>query len=72
MSNMILHFDRLRTLRTKTVDQMYVIDDHMNILDAIRMKNPDKGEKAMEQHLTKHEIDKEIIHKKYPQYFKDN
>lgn len=52
MSNMILHFDRLRTLRTKTVDQMYVIDDHMNILDAIRMKNPDKGEKAMEQHLT--------------------
>lgn len=72
MSNMILHFDRVRTLRTKAVDQMYVIEDHMNILDAIRMKDPDKGEKAMEQHLTRHEIDRAIIQKKYPQYFKDN
>ena len=28
MSVMMLHFDRLRTLRTKAVDQRYVIEDH--------------------------------------------
>ena len=71
MSNMNLHFDRLRTLRTKAVDQRYVIEDHMNILDAIRMKNPDQGEEAIVKHLTRHEIDRNIIHRKYPQYFKE-
>ncbi len=71
MSNMNLHFDRLRTLRTKAVDQRYVIEDHMNILDAIRMENPDKGEEAIVKHLTRHEIDRDITYSKYPQYFKE-
>ena len=31
--------DSLRTLRTKVVDQQYVIADHMAILDAIRLKD---------------------------------
>ena len=70
MDNMILHFDRLRTLRTKVVDQQYVIADHMAILDAIRLKDPEKGEKAMERHLTRHEIDEKIVRKEYPKYFK--
>ena len=70
MSGMILHFDRLRTLRTKTVDNQYVVDDHMAILDAIRMKDPDKGEYAMDRHLTRHVIDEEIVRSKFPQYFK--
>ena len=71
MSGMILHFDRLRTLRIKTVDNQYIVDDHMEILDAIRMKDPDKGEKMVERHLTRHVIDENIVRNKYPKYFKE-
>ena len=71
MSGMSLHFDRLRTLRTKTVDNQYVIDDHMEILDAIRMKDPEKGEKMIERHLTRHVIDEEMVRNKYPEFFKE-
>ena len=69
MSVMMLHFDRLRTLRTKAVDQQYVIEDHIKILEAIRNKNALEGELAMEQHLTRHMIDEKIVMEKYPQYF---
>ena len=71
MDNMTLHLDRLRTLRTKAVDQRYVVDDHVAILDAVRRRDPDKGEREMELHLTRHEIDKDILRNKYPQYFKE-
>ena len=71
MSNMMLHFDRLRTLRTKTVDQQYVIDDHMEILDAIRRKDAKRGRIAMERHLTRHEIDEAVVKEKYQQFFKE-
>ena len=69
MSVMMLHFDRLRTLRTKAVDQQYVIEDHIKILDAIRNKDPFEGERAMERHLTRYVIDEKIVEEKYPTIF---
>lgn len=69
MSVMMLHFDRLRTLRTKAVDQRYVIEDHLKILKAIRNKRPVEGEQVMERHLTRYIIDEKIVKEKYPQYF---
>ena len=69
MSVMMLHFDRLRTLRTKAVDQRYVIEDHLKILEAIRNKRPLEGEQVMERHLTRYIIDEKIVKEKYPQYF---
>lgn len=69
MDNMILHFDRVRTLRSKAIDQHYVIRDHMSILEAIRAADPDAGEKAMLSHLTRHEIDEAMLREHYPQYF---
>ena len=69
MSVMMLHFDRLRTLRTKAVDQQYVIGDHIKILEAIQNKDPFEGERAMERHLTRYVIDEKIVMEKYPQYF---
>lgn len=72
MSNIVLHFDRLRTLRTKTaVDHKYVLEDHMALLDAIRLHDPEKGEEIMERHLTRHKIDEKIVRETYPQYFKN-
>lgn len=70
MSGIILHFDRLRTLRTKTIDHQYVVDDHLALLNAIRMRDVQAGEETMERHLTRHVIDEEIVRSKYPQYFK--
>lgn len=61
MSVMMLHFDRLRTLRTKAVDQRYVIEDHLKILEAIRNKRPLEGEQVMERHLTRYIIDEKIV-----------
>lgn len=69
MSGMMLHFDRLRALRTKAIDQQYVIADHLEILEAIKNKKPMDGEMAMERHLTRHIIDEKIVMEKYPQYF---
>ena len=69
MSGMMLHFDRLRALRTKAIDQQYVIADHLKILEAIKNKKPMDGEMAMERHLTRHIIDEKIVMEKYPQYF---
>ena len=63
MSVMMLHFDRLRTLRTKAVE------DHLKILEAIRNKRPLEGEQVMERHLTRYIIDEKIVKEKYPQYF---
>ena len=70
MSEMIIHFDRLRTLRSKTVNNQHIVDDHLEILDAIRRKDPESAEKMVEKHLTRHAIDEEIIRNKYPKYFR--
>ena len=43
----------------------------MEILDAIRMKDPEKGEKMIERHLTRHVIDEEMVRNKYPEFFKE-
>ncbi len=69
MGGMMLHFDRLRALRTKAIDQRYVIADHLEILEAIKNKKPSEGEAIMERHLTRHIIDEKIVMETYPQYF---
>lgn len=61
-------FYRLRML-TSTISLNSVYMQHKEIVDAIRIKDALKAEKATEEHLTAVKVDQEVIKKQYPQYF---
>jgi GntR family transcriptional regulator, rspAB operon transcriptional repressor len=71
IQQMNLHFNRFRMLRLVADynwDNIFI--QHVNILNAIKEKDADKAEKLMQDHLRLAVIDKELLKKSYPNYFK--
>ncbi len=64
-----IHFDRLRDLSLYSVKNLKIIDDHKELLAAMRLKTPDKAEEILRKHLSRFEIDRAEIKEKFPQYF---
>lgn len=71
LNTMMIYYDRVRSLRLKSVDNQYVVDDHMAILDALRKRDAEKGMDIMIKHLTHYKLDKEDLKRAYPQYFRE-
>ncbi len=62
-------FDRLRTLSMETMYHADVVEDHGKILDAVCRRDFPSARERMEQHLSRHHKEKEVLMEKYPQYF---
>lgn len=66
-----VHFNRIRVLRLVANNNWEtIIEQHKEILEAIKSKDPDKAELLMHQHLTRVLYDQDELKKQYPGYFK--
>ena len=68
----MVHFDRLRSLSTKSKQHDYVLKDHEDILYAIKRHDAEMAEMLMTRHLTRHLSEKKELLTMYPDYFTNN
>ncbi|MGB9975998.1 GntR family transcriptional regulator [Thermovenabulum sp.] len=68
--SMMSHFDRIRILNFAVMDMQRTVNDHKNILKAIKERNEKKAEELMEEHLTRVIYDQNYLKQLYPEYFK--
>lgn len=69
-SNIMLHFDRVRALSMMTVKDTKIVNDHRQMLDAIKNKDKETAKQLVEKHMSRYHIDEAEIMNSYPQYFK--
>lgn len=67
----MIHFDRLRVLSAKCGKNQYTIQDHEDILYAIKRKDAELAQMLMTRHLTRHRLEKSELLQRYPDYFKN-
>ena len=70
IQNISLHFDRVRTMALSSVKNTKIVQDHMDLVDAIRRRDPKAARELMELHLNRYDIDAAALRTAYPQYFK--
>ena len=70
-SNIMISFDRVRSLSVKAVKDTKIVSDHRAMLDAIRNKDKEMAKQLVDKHLGRYQIDEVEIRAMYPQYFKD-
>lgn len=70
MQTITIHFDRVRSMALSTVKNTKIVQDHEDIVEAIRRKDPKAAQELMELHLSRYKIDAATIRAAYPQYFK--
>lgn len=69
-STMKLHFDRARTLSVETVKDMKIVSDHRGMLEAIKAKDKEKAVELVNKHLSRYQVDEDLIREQFPEYFK--
>ena len=70
MQNISIHFDRVRTLALSSVKSLKIVQDHVDLVDAIQRRDPAAARALMEEHLNRYKIDAAALRADYPQYFK--
>lgn len=70
VTNMSIHFDRVRRLALNTMTDFKIVEDHWHIYQAIREHDENEVEKQIINHLNRYHIDEADIRKTYPSYFK--
>ena len=66
---MSIHYDRIRELHLHSFNPERIINEHKEILEAIRNKDGKAATDAVDRHLSRHHMQADEIKKKYPQYF---
>lgn len=69
-STMMMHFDRVRTLSVESVKDMKIVSDHRAMFEAIRDKDKDKAVELVNKHLSRYQVDENVIKEQFPEYFK--
>ena len=69
-STIMIHFDRVRSLSVFTVKDFKIVDEHRQMLEAIRARDKEKAVALVAKHLNRYEIDQKEIIKQRPEYFK--
>ncbi len=70
-SNIMLHFDRVRSLSMMTVKDTKIVNDHRMMLEAMKNKDKEEAKALVEKHMSRYSFDEAEIMRKYPQYFKE-
>ncbi len=70
MQNIIIHFDRVRSIALASVKNQYIVEDHEKLVEIFTRKDVEQAEKLMQAHLKRYKIDPMEIRASYPQYFK--
>ena len=67
--NLAVHFDRIRNIALNGIHDLEIVDDHRQILEAMRSRDGDRAAEVMQLHLGRCKVDSVSIREKYPQYF---
>ncbi|SFH78821.1 DNA-binding transcriptional regulator, GntR family [Pseudobutyrivibrio sp. OR37] len=67
--NVMIHFDRVRTLSMLAVKDTKIVADHGIMLSAIKNKDKNKAKEIVEKHLDRYRVDQEELLRTYPQFF---
>ncbi len=70
IQNISIHFDRVRTMALSSVKNTKIVQDHVDLVAAIRRRNTRAAPELMEAHLNRYDIDAAALRSAYPQYFK--
>ncbi len=70
MQSMLVHFDRVRHLSLNTLKEIKIVEDHTNILAAIKAHDKHAAREEMSNHLSRFKADRTLISEKYRQYIK--
>ena len=66
---MSIHYDRIRELHLHSFNPERIINEHKEILAAIKNKDSKAAREALDKHLSRHHMQADEIKQKYPQYF---
>ncbi|NLG04727.1 MAG: GntR family transcriptional regulator [Clostridia bacterium] len=69
-STIMIHFDRVRSLSMTTVKDMKIVNDHRQMLEAIKNKDSELAKQLVDKHLNRYQIDEAEIRQTHPEYFK--
>ncbi len=64
-----IHYDRIRELHLHSFNPERIINEHKEILEAIKNKDSTAAKNAINKHLSRKYTQEDEIKKKYPQYF---
>lgn len=70
MQNISIHFDRVRSMALSSVKNLKIVQDHMDLVDAIQRQDTSAAKLLMEEHLNRYQIDPAALRLEYPQFFK--
>jgi len=70
LEDMMPHFDRERMLSFEALAPEQIVEDHVNIIEAIKSKNAELAGQLMESHLSRAVMDQLQLLEQYPEYFK--
>lgn len=70
MDSITIHFDRVRSMSLSAVKDLKTINDHREIVEAIKARDGELAKRLMNTHLSRYKIDEESLRKEYPGYFK--
>ncbi len=69
-STIMIHFDRVRALSMDTVKNTKIVNDHNEMLLAIKDKDAARAVELVTKHLNRYTADEAGIEKRFPAYFK--
>jgi len=70
-SNIMIAFDRVRSLSMKAVKDTKIVGDHRAMLEAIKNGDKEVAKQLVDKHLGRYQIDEAEIRALYPDYFKN-
>lgn len=68
--NMLVHFDRVRRMALDSIRDIKIVEDHGQILEAIRSRDAERAKQLMQMHLSRYKYDAREILRDYPEYIK--
>lgn len=65
-----IHLDRVRSLALTNIQDLKIVDDHRQILEAIRNRDAVKAKEMMSVHLSRSKVDAADLRNRFPHYFR--
>lgn len=69
IQNFAVHFDRMRNIALNNIHHEDIVEDHRQILEAIRNREERQAKQLMRIHLGRGKVDFVSIRERFPQYF---
>ncbi len=67
--SMGIHLNRLRSMSLHSVRDLKIVEDHENIVEAVRARDKERAKTVLTKHLSRYKFDMDELLKAYPDYF---